>query len=226
MKRFIRASARLAMLSACLLLIPATTGAQDQGRPEGKTQTDAVRPARGPQEGIKVHGRWVIEVQNADGTRVSRDEFENALDGGQITLASLMGRLMTGLVWHVTLHGPASDDPCIYSAFQTSPCVVAEPSHPGADGVGFLSKNLQLSVPRGANGIPLGTVELRGSITAQRAASIAEVRSGIDGFVANGQGGTIALFQQVFTAKQLPPAEWKRVEAGQIVQVTVVFSFS
>jgi hypothetical protein len=35
--------------------------------------------SKGPQEGIKVHGHWIIEVKNPDGTVVSHREFDNNL---------------------------------------------------------------------------------------------------------------------------------------------------
>ena len=45
-------------------------------------------PRGGPREGIKVHGRWTIDVKNADGSLVARHEFENALDSdGGVVLA-------------------------------------------------------------------------------------------------------------------------------------------
>ena len=36
--------------------------------------------AKGPHEGITVHGHWTIVVKNPDGTVAARQEFENALD--------------------------------------------------------------------------------------------------------------------------------------------------
>src|ERR1035438_8313432 len=50
--------------------------------------------ARGKSEGIKVHGHWVIEIRNPDGSLASRHEFENALvtgiGGGPTALVSLL----------------------------------------------------------------------------------------------------------------------------------------
>src|SRR5713226_7169875 len=48
----------------------------------------------GPQEGIKVHGHWVLEVRNPDGSLASRSEFENALvpTTGTNLLAALLTR--------------------------------------------------------------------------------------------------------------------------------------
>src|SRR5438093_2542761 len=54
-----------------------------------------VAPARAiaqvPTQGIKVHGHWLIEVRNADGTLAVRREFKNALfPTGKTTLANLL----------------------------------------------------------------------------------------------------------------------------------------
>src|SRR5688500_8825829 len=52
----------------------------------------AAPPVGGAREGITVHGRWVVEVQNPDGTIVSRTEFNNALSGGGQHLVHLLSR--------------------------------------------------------------------------------------------------------------------------------------
>ena len=61
--------------------------------------------AQGPQEGIKVHGHWVIDVRNPDGTLASHAEFENALmPSGAETLARILGRTADNpLGWTVGL---------------------------------------------------------------------------------------------------------------------------
>jgi len=46
---------------------------------------------RGKSEGIRVHGHWLIEIRNPDGSLASRHELENALTtGGQAALARLL----------------------------------------------------------------------------------------------------------------------------------------
>jgi hypothetical protein len=47
--------------------------------------------AKGPSEGITVHGHWVVEVRNPDGTVTARRDFENSIQpGGQSYLASML----------------------------------------------------------------------------------------------------------------------------------------
>jgi hypothetical protein len=49
----------------------------------GTSQVFAQNAGRAPgmQEGVKVHGDWVIEVRNPDGKLAHRREFKNALMG-------------------------------------------------------------------------------------------------------------------------------------------------
>ena len=44
-----------------------------------RAPAQAAKPAGGMGEGIKVHGRWTIEVRNPDGSLASRHEFQNDL---------------------------------------------------------------------------------------------------------------------------------------------------
>jgi hypothetical protein len=50
------------------------------------------KSSSGPQEGIHVHGHWTLTVRNADGSFVSRHEFENSLtnDGKRIIITQLV----------------------------------------------------------------------------------------------------------------------------------------
>jgi len=49
-------------------------------------------------DGITVHGHWIIEVRNPDGTRVSRTEFENSItnQGADILTGLLSGEYVAG----------------------------------------------------------------------------------------------------------------------------------
>src|SRR5688500_397291 len=58
----------------------------------GAQTVPAGRSAGGPQEGITVHGRWVVEVRNPDGTLASRTEFNNALASGSQNLVAMLSR--------------------------------------------------------------------------------------------------------------------------------------
>jgi hypothetical protein len=66
------------------------------------TQNPAVEAKGNPkQEGIKVHGHWIIEVKDPDGTVKTHREFENSLfsgsNGGAYFLANaVLGYSVTG----------------------------------------------------------------------------------------------------------------------------------
>ena len=63
--------------------------------------------AQGAREGITVHGHWVLEVRNPDGTLVTRREFENGLNEtrghGAEWLGMLLKRTSTAGRWRVIL---------------------------------------------------------------------------------------------------------------------------
>src|SRR5574341_1058320 len=63
-----------AIALATVVLEPFDSGStNEQGGDPVAAETDGVG------EGIQVHGDWVIEVRNADGSMAERREFENAL---------------------------------------------------------------------------------------------------------------------------------------------------
>ena len=73
------------------------------GQPGATTGEEAaLASADGGSEGIQVHGHWTIEVREADGALVSRQEFDNALVGNHILVRSLIGDWTVG-PWRVML---------------------------------------------------------------------------------------------------------------------------
>ncbi len=82
---------RYVALAIVLAVVPALALAQDR-----------------PSDSIKVHGHWVIEVHNRDGSLASRTEFENALVPSSASpfLAKLLAR--NGVFFYP---GPLRDHP-------------------------------------------------------------------------------------------------------------------
>ena len=110
--------------------------------------------ARAPQpgDGIKVHGRWTIEVRNPNGSVAGRYEFNNALifSGGQILARPAPGQLPSGAV----------DGPFRFSAEHTvssGSCILQEPGIP-FDSNGALSVAIVGNLDN--------EVKLTGSVTA------------------------------------------------------------
>jgi hypothetical protein len=107
----------------------------------------------GPSEGIQVHGHWVIEVRERNGTLVTRRAFENALNprfGQQLIADTLAGGLTIG-AWTVFLITDSGTSPC------PGGCSITEPGVPS--GVGATSFNL-------AKGSQDGPFKLVGNVTA------------------------------------------------------------
>src|SRR5208282_658242 len=66
-------------------------GSAATAKPAAPAEKNPASQAKGPHEGITVHGHWTIEVRNPDGKVVTRREFENALQpGGYAALGALI----------------------------------------------------------------------------------------------------------------------------------------
>ncbi len=56
------------------------------------------KPGKAAEQGIKVHGHWILQVKNADGTLGERREFDNSLvtSGTEVTGSQVMAGLLAG----------------------------------------------------------------------------------------------------------------------------------
>src|ERR1039458_1875644 len=92
---------------------------------EPEAKPNQAKPAGGTQEGIKVHGHWIIDVRNPDGALATHREFENSLQTtGAIALVnSLAHTSVTGL-WAVQMNGALCGGG-VYTLYES-----AEPSIP------------------------------------------------------------------------------------------------
>ena len=124
----------------------------------------------GPIEGITVHGHWVIEVRDPDGTLVERREFENALSSAA-TITGLLARDHSAGLWEVQLRASVSSAaPCQTSAGTSSHCHVVESASSVSDAK--FSKTLTIS-----HGF--GDFVLTGTATAQKSGEVGVVRTGM-----------------------------------------------
>lgn len=183
-------------------------------------------PLRAQGEGIKVHGRWTIEVRNPDGTVASRHEFDNALTaGGAVYLARLLGRDGVPTRWVIQLGRYSMMGPCQGGTYNTSTpdeCFIVDPqSVPLPTGTAVFP-NLTTAI-----GGPDGTqVVLTGHATALVSGHIEYVATRLGTCLSstllancNSAGGG-----NYFTVRDL--SQPLSIAAGQIVQVRVVLSFS
>ena len=194
----------------------AASAAGAQTLPSRPFDSPVSGPAQGrPDEGIKVHGRWTIELRNADGALASRHEFENALlPSGQTILASLLsgdGTFTRGfwIVW-LTPTQTAGPHPCS----GVGGCDLREP-YPPTWAQPVISWPLQVT----SVGSPANAVRLTGTITADQNGEIANVSTALFFGEPSGAGQS-----QGFSRKVLPAPI--QVVAGQSIAITVVFSFS
>ena len=193
-------------------------------------QTHEKADSGGKNEGIKVHGHWVLEIKNTDGSLASRHEFENALVTtscldicGNVGMAQLLTGQYFATEWVVAL--AYTDAACQQNPQSCSNC-------PSATLCGFISIQ-QI----GCTGVPLCgllTVGLNGNSTAL-------VLTGTSAPVV--ATGTISLVRTVFyncPLSSTPTACFQNqpaifftaantnltIQPGQAVSVTVTISFS
>ena len=176
-------------------------------------------------DGIQVHGDWVIEVREPDGTLVSHDEFSNALnDGGAAAIASLLGRVNTAGKWLVTATGLGSSaGPCLNSNGSAAWCTLVEDATSA-----FPNQFSGLTVTVPGFGEPNEhSLVLSGMFTVGNATDVTRVftnfmlcdPSNAPSVTSPCSGGSVS-----FSSKDLddPVA----VQVGQSVSLTVIFSFS
>ena len=191
----------------------------------------ASRPASGPNEGIKVHGRWVIEVTNPDGSVAERREFNNALVGGA-HLSALLARTSSVGRWAIDLRSSdpsltnTEPQPCgsttgLLGVTTHHPCVIAEPGTFTASA--GLYGNLTVTAP--ASGTNAGALVLSGSATAGADASIKKVSTSVGSCAATDAPATQCDFAPRVGMTSTTLATPVAVTNGQQIQVSVVISF-
>jgi hypothetical protein len=161
--------------------------------------TSAQEKAMG--DGVKVHGHWTIDVKNADGSLASHRDFENALLlTRQDCLSLLLSHQATFLGWGVGLEDGTNSIGYFF----------AEPAVASAFGV--------TTSPLAVTTTASKQVVLQGTVQAPFSMSVSVVETN---FII--QLGPTRLGPR-FSGRTLSQAI--PVEAGQTVQVSVVFSFS
>jgi hypothetical protein len=188
----------------------------------------AAAGARGAQEGFIVHGHWVLDIRNPDGTLASHLDFENALTGsGARTVAGLLSRQYAPGSWVVVLYGGVNATPTAPCVFPPNalgiptppggPCIVAEAPFFGSTsvpaGLGILTMNQANS-----------TVVLSGSVQATSAGTVGLVESHLTCPSPSGGCQQSDSLGNLFSSAVLQAPQ--SVAANQVIQVSVTFSFS
>lgn len=157
-----------------------------------------------PTEGIQVHGHWVIEVENPDGSVASRHAFENALtaDGAKVLPIILAKEFTQSWSWWVRITG---DQSLCNNVEEPGLCYLAGPD------LTVESVNIEQGEP--------GLV-FRGTVVADLSANVVRVTTGYfnSEWVQLGRSSD-------FTSKDLSGTPIP-VGAGQSVNVTVRVTFT
>ena len=198
----------------------------------------------GQREGVTVHGHWIIDVRNADGSVASHVEFDNDLlqfgagIGGHNALAAIMGRTRSVGLWQIRLIGPppppgviaASGGPCASGGFPAQ-CYIVEPANTFTATYTF--SNLVVDVPQVST--PFGArfgprLELSGTATAANSVPIYSVQTFLTGCANTDSSAACSAATAAttgawfFTGATL--ASPITLTAGQLIQVKVILAFT
>ncbi|MGA3074769.1 MAG: hypothetical protein ABSG56_13855 [Bryobacteraceae bacterium] len=207
----------------------------------------AAAPAKPGGEGIKVHGHWIIDVKNPDGSLAQHRDFENSLaDGGQFLTGLASGYITFG-GYAIVLVGNACPFPTVQTTnncyiIQNGASHVAEECGENWTCIGGLT----LAPNFTGTGTPAYSIALSGSGTVPLAGTISAVQTEYANCFSSGSFGPPTGFSTqnpaacitvgtggssdntggsgIFTGTTL--ATPLAVTAGQLLQVTVTLSFS
>jgi hypothetical protein len=209
-------------------------------------------PAKPGSEGIKVHGHWVIDVKNPDGTLAEHRDFENALQDKGEYLTELVSGYATFGGYVIGLSGNAC--PAALASGDTS-CYLNQNAYLPVTGCGPVLTcigGLSIAVNLKGVGTPafsivlsgFGAVPLAGTITAVQTQDFPCYAAPSGSFVpptgitsASPTGCVTGSFNSnfdgfgdLFTGTTLTNASGVPtplvVSAGQLIQVSVTISFS
>jgi hypothetical protein len=241
-------SAPLAFAQAAPETAPAATAhlkgsVQDQAPQLGAKVLPSIAgmaPSGSQHEGVKMHGHWIIDVKNADGTLAEHRDFENTITGfGQELLAGLLSGYIVPSDYAIFLT-TSGTPPCtetqgfpgcgIVRSLTTLPASELCQFYPCFAGLTY-SANL---IDSGSGG---SSFVLAGSFTANQAGTITEVETLYGTCAANVGAQTALATVTPATCSTTPGSGGYRqlseagittvsVVATQIVQVTVTISFS
>jgi hypothetical protein len=111
-------AAPVAALAAAGQSAPQAVLKEDPGKEEAR------KGDGGLQQGLKLHGHWVIDIKNPDGTLAEHHEFENSIIAtGQALMIGLLSGYMTPGQFLVLIAGPTGGNaPCAPVNGASVPC--------------------------------------------------------------------------------------------------------
>jgi hypothetical protein len=206
------------------LLRPAGSVPVSQEEPKATKKDDASH------QGITVHGHWIIDVRNPDGTLAEHRDFENSLVGANTMVGLLYGNYVTS-------------DFMVYLTGTTPPCNVTAgnycdivhnlsvaPALYRCGGVDYCVTGLTITPTFGDS----PALVFAGNMTATQAGSISTVGT-MQGLCGNSNGTLTTVSPSSCNAGNSPYGYGALTQtgitaiaiiSGQIIQVTVTITFS
>lgn len=155
-----------------------------------------------PEDGINVHGHWIIEVINPDGFVVERREFDNAFNAsvGNRLLANILSRQNCVGAWRIELFGSESSHFPFLDGTNPSTGWLLENTDTNYDLVSATGDNVFNTLTVSTN--IEGDLELNGNAVAGR----------------DGDIGRVATLLSLAPATQPPAVVYDNTEAGLFCQ--------
>ena len=196
-------------------------------------------------QGVKMHGHWVIDVRNPDGTLTAHRDFENTLESSaQGFLIGLMSGYMIPGDYMLVIGASSGASACT-ATYQFCGIVHNLNTYPA---LGYCSvyyctgSSLTYTYNFGTGFAGPFSLVLAGSITANQTGTIGTVYSLLStcaniGFSTTTNPSSLETNSPAFCVTQTSPEPWYgplsqanvtpvAVTSGQIIQVTVTFTFS
>jgi hypothetical protein len=237
-------AAKPAAVTAASSGVQSPNGTPAPERAVSRNSSGGTSAPKGQHEGITVHGHWVIEVKNPNGTTTARREFENGLISGDGNGAGLLAGLLAGStsggLWGVALmnYTPGGEliGQDLFILSQVASC-------PSENTVAFLpsfsfcsTTPLSVTAPVDTSGLLTGTVVLQGSAVVPQGfvspiSFVETVKFTCGTTVAPSTCSTMFSEQySLFTGRPLDGQNGDPISvpvtSGQTVQATVTISFS
>ncbi len=216
--------------------------------PAGALAASHQNGAASVNQGLKMHGHWIIDIKNPDGTLAHHHEFENSIQyDGQNYLIGLMSGYGAAGPWEIyftNVGATTAGSPCNTGTYPYCAIVYSTTTMPGQYACSLYTCAGGLTITPTFGVGP--TLKLSGSITATQTGSVGFVGTGMNACGQTGvafgayptaistvspatcytspYGGPTNDFGGTATSTTLgTPIS---VAGGQIIQVTVVLSFS
>jgi hypothetical protein len=219
---------------------PAALAPVAPAKPEGsQTRASAIN------QGVKMHGHWIIDVKNPDGSLAEHRDFENSLESNaQGLLIGLLSGYMTPGDYMIVLGPTSGNGACFATYYQFCGIVRSLATYPGLGYCAYYycGAGLTYTYNFGTDFQGPFSMVLAGSITANQTGTIGQVYSLLStcaniGFSSTVNPSTIETSSPASCVTQTSPSPWYgplssasitpvSVTSGQIIQVTVTITFS